>query len=90
LSDVHKLTIQIRPPRGTDGGKVQIGYYVVVDGYVVLTDENGQPNGNGKRLLNEGGNAKVIACAMLRSSRRYGNSRSSGFNDRLVYQKIRY
>jgi hypothetical protein len=88
LSDVHKLTIQITRPRGTFPGKVQIGYYVVADGYVVLTDEDGQ--GNGKRLLNEGGDAKVIAIAMLRSSRRYGHSRPFGFNDRLIYQRIKY
>jgi hypothetical protein len=87
LSDVHKLTIQIARPNGTFPDKVQIGYYVVADGYVVLTDEDGKPNGNGKRLLNEGGDAKLIACAMLWSSRRYGNS---SFNDRLIYQRIKY
>ena len=30
-------------PRGQDGGGVAIGHYVVVEGSVVLTDENGKP-----------------------------------------------
>ena len=87
MTDVHKITLQIKAPRGLFPGKVQIGYYTVADGYVVLTDEDGRPNGDGKRLLNPGGDAKLIACATLRSSRRYGNS---GFNDRLIYQRIKY
>jgi hypothetical protein len=87
--EVHRITIQIKAPRPGYDGKIQIGYYVVVDGFVVLTDEHGRPTGDGKRLLNEGGDARIIACAMLRSSRRYGNSRS-GWNDRLTYQRVKY
>ena len=90
--EVKKITIQLRAPRGRDGGKVAIGHYCVADGFVVLCDENGKPTGDGKRLLNEGGDARLIACALLRSSRRYGNSRPAGFgfNDRLDYPTLKY
>jgi len=90
MTDVHKITLQVRAPRGSFHGRVEIGYWCVADNFVVLCDENGRPTGDGKRLLNEGGDPKVIATAMLKSSRRYGNSRPSGFNDRLVYQKLKY
>jgi hypothetical protein len=90
--EVKKITIQLRAPRGRDAGKIAVGHYCVVEGYVVMTDENGKPTGDGTRLLNKDGDARLIACAMLRSSRRYGNSRPAGFGfgDKLIYQKVRY
>jgi len=88
--DVHKIVIQTARPRGTFAGRVMEGYYCVADNYVVLCDESGKPTGDGKRTLNPGGDARLIACALLRSSRRYGNSRPQGFNDRILYQKLKY
>ena len=86
--EVHKLTIQTRAPRGTDGGKIEIGYWCVADGHVVLTDEDGRPTGDGRRLLNPGDDARLIAVAMMKARR---NSASRhGFNDRIHYQRIRY
>jgi hypothetical protein len=46
--DVHKITIQLRAPRANNPGKVAIGYYVIADSHVVLTDETGKPLGNDK------------------------------------------
>jgi hypothetical protein len=40
--DVKKITIETQRPRGSFPGQVEIGYYVVVDGIVVLTDEHGK------------------------------------------------
>jgi hypothetical protein len=41
--EVKKLTIQTRASRGADPGRVEVGYYAVVEGNVVLTDEQGKP-----------------------------------------------
>jgi hypothetical protein len=87
--EVHKLTLEVARPRGDFPGRVVIGYYCVSDGHVVLTDENGKPTGDDKRYLNPGGDAKVIACSMLRKSRRNGAS-VRGFNDRIFYPKLKY
>ena len=89
MTDVHKVTIQIRAPRGTFAGRVEIGYYCVTDSHVVLCDENGKPTGEDKRYLNPGGDAKLIACSMLRARRR-SRATVSGFSDRLLYQKLKY
>jgi hypothetical protein len=70
-------------------GRVEIGYYCVTDGHVVLTDENGKPTGEDKRYLNPGGDAKLIACAMLRARRR-NSAAVSGFSDRISYPKLKF
>jgi|SRR6516164_2439687 hypothetical protein len=51
------------PPR-----RVEIGYYVVVEGSVVLTNEQGKPvGGDGtKRHLGPNDDARIQACLMLR------------------------
>ena len=48
MSDtVQRITIQLRPPKGLDAGKVAIGHYCVnADNYVVLCDEAGKPIGD--------------------------------------------
>jgi len=89
MNDVHKITIEVAKPRGSFAGRVEIGYYCVADGHVVLTDENGKPTGEDKRYLNPGGDAKLIACSMLRARRR-SRTMISGFGDRLLYQKLKY
>lgn len=91
MSDVHKITIQIRAPRGTFPGEVSIGYYCIADGQVVLTDETGKPIGAEKRYLSPGGDARLIACAMLRQRTRANKGgRPSGFNRQISYPKTGY
>ena len=87
MTDVHKVTIQIRPPKGNFPGKIAEGYYCVVDGYVVLTDANGKPIGSEKRQI-DGGDARLIACRMVRSN----ESRASvnGFNRPISYPPLKY
>src|SRR5215469_16402616 len=82
--EVHKVTIQVKAPRGTFPGEVAIGYYCVVDGYVVLTDENGKPLGD-KRSLDSGIDARSIACRMVRSRR--SSSTPHGFDRPISYRK---
>jgi len=84
MSEVHKVTIQVKAPRGTFPGEVAIGYYCVVDGYVVLTDESGKPVGD-KRSLDSGIDARSIACRMVRGHRSSGTAR--GFNSPIRYPR---
>jgi hypothetical protein len=89
MNDVHKLTIQIRAPRGSFAGGIAEGWYVVADGAVVLTDEKGQPIGEAKRQLNPGSDARLIACAMLRARRRSSHSLAD-FTAPISYQQSKY
>jgi len=70
MNDVHKVTVQVRAPRGTFPGEVVEGWYCVVDNAVVLTDAEGRPIDSEKRDLSPGGGARLIACSMLRARRR--------------------
>ena len=86
--EVKKLIIQVRAPRGTFPGEVVEGWYCVVDNTVVLTDADGKPLGT-KRHLSPGGDARLIACRMIRERRR-NSTAISGFSDRILYQKLKY
>jgi hypothetical protein len=56
---------------------------------VVLTDEHGKPTGDDKHHLGPGQDARGIACMLVRRRRR--NSKGvRGFNDRLVYPKVKF
>jgi uridine kinase len=85
--EVHKITIQIRVPRGKDPGKVAIGHYVIADGFVILTDETGRPVGDSKRYLESDGDARLIACRMLRQRQKTG---VSGFDHKITYPRLNY
>jgi hypothetical protein len=87
--EVRKVTIQIKAPRGRYGGEVAIGYYCLVEGSVVLTDENGKPTGADRRPVLPGEDAHLIACRMVRSGRK-AQASVAGFNRPLVYPKLRY
>jgi hypothetical protein len=87
--DIHRITLQLRAPRGRDPGKVAIGHYVVVDGYVTLTDEAGKPTGGSKQFLDPGGDARLIACRPLRK-RQKAQSSGSDFNGPIKYPKMGY
>jgi hypothetical protein len=86
MSEVHKITIQTRAPRGRDPGKVAEGWYVVTDGCVVLTDQDGKPTGDSKRYLDPGGDARLIACRLLRGRQSSGSA--SGFNHKIAYPRL--
>ena len=89
-NEINQITIQLRAPRGIDPGKIAIGHYVVnADNFVVLCDENGKPTGTEKHHLDPGGDARLVACRMLR--RRQNARGSSGdFNGPIQYPKLRY
>ena len=85
MTDVHKVIIQIRAPRGTFYGEVAEGFYVVVDGAVVLTDRDGKPIGADKRHLNPGDDARLVACWMVRARRQ--RPTPTGWDNKISYPK---
>jgi hypothetical protein len=89
MNDVHKVTIQVRAPRGSFPGEVVEGYYCVVDNAIVLTDADGKPLGSDKCHLPPGGDARLIACRMVRERRR-NSAVVNGFSDRISYPKLKY
>jgi hypothetical protein len=86
MNEVHKVTIQIRPPRGHFAGEVAEGWYCIVDGYLVMTDQEGKPVDSEKHTLTPGEDARLKACRLVRR-RRPG---PRGFGDKLVYPKLKY
>jgi hypothetical protein len=84
----QKLTIQTRRPSsdGRDPGAVEVGYWIVSDGKVYLTDENGSKTGQ-SRTLPEGADPKNLAIRMLRERL---NTKRVSFNRPLVYPKHYY
>jgi hypothetical protein len=87
FDDVQRITIQLRGPRGSDPGKVAVGFFCTADNFVTLCDERGKPVGD-KHILGPGEDAKLAACQLLR--RRQNASGRSDFGGRLVYPKLRY
>jgi hypothetical protein len=85
--DVHRITLELRRPRGNDPGKVLIGHYMVVENAVVIADENGKPVGAEKHHLDPGGDARLIACRMLRR-RQNASASSVSFSRPIQYPKI--
>jgi hypothetical protein len=67
MTDVHKVTIQVRAPKGNFPGEVAIGHYVVVDGALVMTDETGKPVDSEKHHLTSGQDARLLACRLVRA-----------------------
>ena len=88
MTDVHKVTLQVRAPRGTFPGEVVEGWYVVIDNAVVLTDAAGKPINGEKHHLAPGQDAHLLACRLIRQRRNSGAPR--GFNDRIHYPKLVY
>ena len=90
MTDVHKITLQINAPRGVFPGEVAEGWYVVFENNVILTDQNGKPiSGVNKRRIESGGDARLIACQMVRSNRR-GRASTAGFNRPISYPTLKY
>jgi hypothetical protein len=91
LSDeVGKVTVQIRAPKGTFPGEIAEGWYVVFENNVILTDQDGKPiAGVPKEHLEPGGDARLIACRMVRNNRK-GRASAAGFNRPIHYPKLVY
>ena len=86
MSEIHKVTVQVRAPRGNFPGEVAEGWCCIVDNAVVMTDADGKPVDSEKHYLNPSDDARLKACRMVRR-RRTG---PRGFNDKIQYPKLRY
>jgi hypothetical protein len=86
MTDVRKVVIQVRPPKGHFPGEIVEGHYCVVEGSVVVTDADGKPLGPKREVA--GGDAHLIACRMIRQQR--DGARPRGFSRALVYPKLKY
>jgi hypothetical protein len=87
MTDVTRIMIQLRAPRGSDGGKIAEGHYKLEDETVILCDKHGTPVDRYRltQKLKPGQDAKGAACSLLRS--RYSGS-SGAFNRTLLYPKL--
>jgi hypothetical protein len=70
---VHRVIIQIRRPSGDDPGQVSEGYYVVHDGVLTMTHEDGQPVSPDqfRHTLKAGDDPAAIAGMLTRRVRRF-------------------
>ena len=83
MSEIHKVTVQVRAPRGNFPGEVAEGWYCIVDGCLVMTDADGKPIDSEKHHLTSGQDARLLACRLVR--RRRAGPR--GFGDKINYPR---
>ena len=74
MSEVKKVMVQLREPRGSDPGAVVLGFYIVKDNTVIMTDADGNEAGleTGRRFthrLQESEDARSWACKMTKELR---------------------
>jgi hypothetical protein len=74
MEKIHKVTAQIRYPKGNDPGQVTFGYYIINNGVMQMTDSDGQPirKSNGElwtRTLEPDENPNVMARVFTREIR---------------------
>ena len=93
---LHRVIVQIYPPRDDYPGQVAEGQYLFEAGTVTLTDHAGTPvrDQHGKsysQKLEAGQDPHVIAGRLtkrFRSARRGDKDRASGFNRPIHYPKL--
>ena len=88
--DIHKVTVTVAQPRGNFYGRVEYGYYTVVDDVVTLVEPNGLPVDRYKliRKLKPGEDVKGVACAL--THQRYSKAGDGSFNRPLQYPRQRF
>jgi hypothetical protein len=97
MSEVVKVTVQIKPPKGEFPGQVVYGYYTLQDGVVTLTDPAGKPAGDetGRKYshkLRPEEDSRAVACRLtkeLRLALRGNSAPVNGFEGKIQYPKIR-
>jgi len=83
MSEIHKVTVQVRAPRGNFPGEVAEGWYCIVDNALVMTDADGKPVDNEKHYLIPGEDARLKACRLVRR----GRTGPRGFGDKINYPR---
>jgi hypothetical protein len=106
MTEVHKVTVEIKPPKPGFPGQVALGYYTLTDGVVTMTDASGNPaeDGAGKQYrhkLAPHEDARAIACRMTKELRNalrrgappagFGSGTSlNNFGSPIQYPKTKY
>jgi hypothetical protein len=88
--DIKKVMVELQRPKGQFPGRVEVGYYVVNEGTVVLVEQNGMPIDRHRltRKLGPGADAKLTACMLMRQ--RYSKGGSGDFNRPLQYPVLKF
>ena len=86
MTEVRAVWITTRPPRGDDPGEVDVGFYKVENGMVIMCSEEGLPTGK-KVRLGPGDDAHKIAGRLTRENwLRRGPE--NDFHRQLIYPNI--
>ncbi len=83
---VQEVIVTVRQSDDSDPGEVAIGHYVVEDGQLLLTDENGLALEGAKAVALENPEAARSVAANL-TQKRWRETRG-GFNRRLDYRPL--
>ena len=84
MNEVHKIRRTVRAPRGHDAGEIVEGWYCIVDGYLVMTDQDGKPVDSEKHHLGPSDDPHIVAHRLLRQRR----SSPRGFGDKINYPRM--
>ena len=91
MPEIQQVPVQLRSPSGDDPGRVTVGFYIIEDGKLTMTDENGKPvrspiNGDPyvHRLRPED-NAAAIASVLTKRIRSALRGDDGDFNRRIEY-----
>jgi len=95
-SEVHRVTVQIKRPKGDDPGQVAHGAYIIEDDKLTMTTLRGKPvrDLEGRQYthrLTEKDNPHGIAAVLTRQLRGALKGKSalvSGFDKRIEYPKV--
>jgi hypothetical protein len=90
---IYQVYVEIKPPKGNDPGQVVLGYYIIVDGVLTMTDAKGNvaQDDNGKvysHRLVAGDDPHIIAGRLtrqLRDALRGKGAPPTGFSGPLDY-----
>ena len=93
MSTIRRVTVQLDPPKGDFPGRVTEGYYVIDDGVLVMTHNDGKPvdSVEFRHILEPSDNPTAIAMMMTRKVRRYLKGQSEvqeKFARKIEYPKM--
>ena len=93
MPNIHRVTVQLEPPKDDFPGRVTEGYYIVDDGVLVMTHNDGKPVDpvEFRHILEPSDNPTAIAMMMTRKVRRHllGQSeKEEKFARKIEYPKM--
>ncbi len=93
MPTIHRVTVQLDPPKDDFPGRVTEGYYIVDDGLLIMTHGDGKPVDpvEFRHILEPSDNPTAIAMMMTRKVRRHLLGLSpvqEKFSKRIEYPKM--